>query len=58
MTYIDDLRENAADIVNWLMVLTNHMDGLVRDAALEAIGVVKGRMGDDFMSPFLKDLND
>ncbi len=40
------------------MVLTNHMDGLVRDAALEAIGIVKGRMGDDFMSPLVKDLND
>ena len=40
------------------MKLTNHQDGNVREAALTSLGVIKGRMGDDFMSPFIKDLND
>lgn len=56
-TYIDDLQDMAKDLISPLLPHTNHMDGSVWDASLEAIGVMKGRLGESFIQPFIKDLN-
>lgn len=32
-------------------------DGSVRDVAIHCFGLLKGRLGEDFMAKFIKDLN-
>jgi len=56
-TYIDELTNIKNDIIPVLMGLTNHSDSEVRDAILESLGLLKGRLGETIVSSFLKDLN-
>ena len=55
-TYIDDLKEISSDIITPLLSLTTHMDGTVRDSALETLGVCKGRLGEGIVGQYFTDL--
>lgn len=56
-TYIDDLMIIYKDLVPVLLKLTEHSESAVRDAMLESLGLIKGRLGEAVVGTFLKDMN-
>lgn len=56
-TYIDDLMIIYKDLVPALLKLTDHSESAVRDAMLESLGLIKGRLGEAVVGTFFKDLN-
>ena len=56
-TYIDVLQRCSNEIVPVLMKGSEDKDGEVRDAALNTLGIFKGRLGDSAMSKYLQNLN-
>ena len=42
---------------SYIMKTSDEKDAEVRDAALSALGVMKGRLGESAMTKFLSDLN-
>lgn len=44
-------------VIPALFTLTNHSDKDVRDAALEVLGLLKGRLGEAIVGQYFKDLN-
>lgn len=57
MTYIDVLQRCSPDIISALMKLSEDKEGEVRDAALNTLGIFKGRLGESAMSKYLTNLN-
>jgi len=55
-TYIDDLQDINSDLITPLMTLTDHMDGQVRESALETLGVIKGRLGEGVVGEHFKNM--
>ena len=45
-TYLDDLMTFYKEIVPVLIKLTDHSESAVRDATLESLGLLKGRLGE------------
>lgn len=45
------------DLVPALLKLTDHSESAVRDAMLESLGLIKGRLGEAVVGTFFKDLN-
>lgn len=56
-TYIDVLQRSANEIVPVLMKVSEDKEGEVRDAALNTLGIFKGRLGESTMSKYLQGLN-
>jgi hypothetical protein len=46
-----------SQLIPMMVSLTNHSDKDVRDAALEALGLLKGRLGEAIVGQHYKDLN-
>ena len=57
MTYIDEFMTFYKEIIPPLIKLTDHSESAVRDAILETLGLVKGRLGEALVGGFFKDLN-
>ena len=55
-TYIDVLQRVSSDYLNALLKLSDDPDGDTRGPALQVIGVFKGRLGEEAMSNYLKDI--
>lgn len=56
-TYIDDLSDIKNQLIPALTSNTNHSDSEVRDAILECLGLLKGRLGEAIVGTYFKDLN-
>ncbi len=56
-TYIDDLNECKNMLIPSLVSHANHSDSEVRDAILESLGLLKGRLGEAVMGTYLKEFN-
>lgn len=56
-TYIDVLQRISNEILTALSKATDDPQSEVRDAALSAMGILKGRIGETAMTKFLAELN-
>jgi dsRNA-specific ribonuclease len=56
-TSTDLLVENHLKLTKVLAGLTEHSDEKVRKAVLEAIGALQGKLGEDTIKQYIKDLN-
>lgn len=56
-TNIDDLISIKGDLIPALVKLANHSDSEVRDAILESLGLLKGRLTEALVKSYFVDFN-
>ena len=57
ITYIDVLKRVSDTLLPAVQKVVDDKDGTVRDNAIHCMGLLKGRLGDDIMQKYIKDLN-
>lgn len=57
ITYIDILKRVSDTLLPAVKKVMDDKDGTVRDNALHCMGILKGRLDEGIMTPFIKDLN-
>lgn len=57
VTYIDILKNCQGEILPAIAKVVDDKDPGVRQAALHCVGVMVGRLGDDVVSKYLKNVN-
>jgi hypothetical protein len=56
VTYIDVLKRVQPELIPAIVKVIDDKDGGVRDAALHCAGILKGRLGEDTITKYVKDL--
>ena len=57
VTYIDVLQRVADELLPILLKVVDDKEGEVREAALHCMGILRGRLGEEALSKYLKDIN-